>query len=438
MIENIFLGISLLALTTQGMLGAKSSMPLAKVVVQESRRGFSQYSRFGKICSNIQTKRCMATDLNDNLAAPIVKVWGRATRGLEWIAAAEASLVPSVSSIRTSHREIFFESSHVIFSKNRQYMSCFDDLFLSWGKSGTIERTKTSLEDLQSIVNPLPKLPQQANNFKKMRVTVSILDKTKKFNYSRYDVEDRLGILLQSKTGLKYVKHEDALQSNPLWIRAHFTRESSMFGLRMDNIPLHRRSWRSKTVVGSLHPPVAAAMCMLADIGENDTILDPFLGSGTILLEAGEKMPNLKLIGVDVNQNNMNVATQNFACTRLTPDLIVSDANSIKFPKVDRIITNPPWNNLVGMSTPLNISNIMAALKDNGRAVFIVDQSLNFRNLLLKEGYHPLFNQNLRIAGRLTEIIVVDNMGKIFRNTPNGKALEKAWKDYDTDFRDQL
>jgi 23S rRNA G2445 N2-methylase RlmL len=382
----------------------------------------------------MQTRGDVLNNTHNTLTPSIIKVWGRVIRGLEWIAAAEVSLVPSVSSIQVSHREVSFNASRATFFQERQRMSCFDDLFFSWGESGTIRNTKASLEDLPAIVAALSDLPQLPKNFTHMRVTASILGETKKFHYSRRDVEDRIGILLQDKTGLNYVKHEDVLHSDPLWVRVHFTRENSMFGLRMDNVPLHRRSWRSKTVVGALHPPVAAAMCMLADIRENDIVLDPFLGSGTILLEAGHKIPNLKLVGIDVDQNNVNIAKQNFAGTGLTPDLIISDANTTMFPKVDRIITNPPWGNLVDMKTPLNIANIMAALKENGRAVFIVDQSLNFRDRLLKEGYNPLFSQTLRVAGRLAEIIIVDNTGKVFRNTPVGRTLAKAWKKYDTSF----
>jgi hypothetical protein len=63
-----------------------------------------------------------------------------------------------------------------------------------------------------------------------------------------------------------------------------------------------------------------------------------------------------------------------------------------------------------------------------------VDQSLNFRDRLLKEGYNPLFSQTLRVAGRLAEIIIVDNTGKVFRNTPVSRTLAKAWRKYDTSF----
>ncbi|MAH33099.1 hypothetical protein CL615_01780 [archaeon] len=50
----------------------------------------------------------------------------------------------------------------------------------------------------------------------------------------------------------------------------------------------------------SLHPKLARAMVNLTGIGRNETILDPFCGSGGILLEAG--LMGLKSIGYDISK----------------------------------------------------------------------------------------------------------------------------------------
>jgi tRNA (guanine10-N2)-dimethyltransferase len=50
----------------------------------------------------------------------------------------------------------------------------------------------------------------------------------------------------------------------------------------------------------SLHPKLARAMVNLTKTTENDTILDPFCGSGGILIEAG--LMGMKTIGYDINK----------------------------------------------------------------------------------------------------------------------------------------
>lgn len=411
----------------------RAKLQSMRPITTDYKDDFTVYNRSARISNNVQTERCMSIHAKKSSPPQILNVWGRVVRGLEWVAAAEVSLSQIVSKIKISHREVFFDTTQAAFLSDSKRMSCFDDGFVKWGKAKTIGKTKAALEDLHKIVSSLPELPGIAKDFTSMRVTASVLGSVKR-NYSRFDLENNIGWLIEKKTGLKYLTHDDVLTENPVWIRAHFTRENSIFGLRVSNKPLHRRDWRSETVAGSLHPPVAAAMCMLADIGEHDTVLDPFMGAGTILLEAGQKKSKISMVGVEVNPDNVCIAKQNFSGVHFEPKIIVADSNSCELPKVDRIVTNPPWGNLVDMNTPLNIHNIMNSLKKDGRAVFLVDQSLNFRNLLLQEGYRPLFIQNLRISGRLAEIIIVDGTGQTFRKTPEGIALAKAWKGLDSEF----
>lgn len=427
------LGVPLRIVARHSVPHVKAKLQFMRPMTTDFKDSLTVYDRFGGISSNIQTERCMSIHTNRGSLPENLNAWGRVVRGLEWVAAAEASLAHGISKIKISHREVFFDTTQEVFLNDHKHMSCFDDVFVKWGKSNTIGKTKAALENLHEIVGSLPDLPKIAKDFTCMRVTASVLGNVKR-NYSRYDLEDKIGSLLQKKTGLKYLTHNNVLTEDPVWIRVHFTRENSIFGLRINNTPLHRRDWRSETIAGSLHPPVATAMCMLADIGEHDTVLDPFMGAGTILLEAGQKKSAIKMIGVEIDPNNASVAQQNFSRAHFEPEVIVADSNSYTLPKVDRIVTNPPWGNLVDMNTPLNIHNIMNSLKKDGRAVFLVDQSLNFRNLLVQEGYRPIFSQNLRISGRLAEIIIVDGTGQTFRKTPEGIALAKAWKDFGTDF----
>ena len=98
-------------------------------------------------------------------------------------------------------------------------------------------------------------------------------------NFNRFDVEDLVG----ARLGGRYYSRRDGavppaersewrvvLDGKTLWV-----------GLRPYAVPLHRRAWRTRTVRGSLHPPVAAAMARLAGIAPDHRVVDPFCGAGT-------------------------------------------------------------------------------------------------------------------------------------------------------------
>lgn len=164
-------------------------------------------------------------------------------------------------------------------------------------------------------------------------------------NFNRYDVEDLIGTVL----GGAYHSRRDG--STPPAERSEWrvVLDGKMMwvAVRPYDVPLHRRAWRQRTVVGSLHPPVAAAMARLAALAAGQRVLDPFCGAGTVLLEAHAVEPGAAYLGSDLSSAAIAAAQVN-SVGQADVRWRVRDAAQLTEP-VDRILTNPPWGVRIGI-----------------------------------------------------------------------------------------
>lgn len=163
--------------------------------------------------------------------------------------------------------------------------------------------------------------------------------------FTRFDVEDGVGEALV-RTGLgRYVSRRDGGRPPHDAAPWRVTLDGGIVrvGLRPYAAPLHRRPWRASTVVGSVHPPVAAAMVRLAAIAPGHRVVDPCCGAGTILLEAYETTSGTDLIGVDIDGGAIAAATSNGRDRPIRWSR--GDAGRLELPSasVDRLVVNPPW-----------------------------------------------------------------------------------------------
>jgi tRNA (guanine6-N2)-methyltransferase len=165
-------------------------------------------------------------------------------------------------------------------------------------------------------------------------------------NFNRYDVEDLVGDQLARLTAGRYYSRRHGIappDERSEW-RVVLDGKTMWVGLRPYAVPLHRRPWRGRTVRGSLHPPVAAAMARLADLAPGQHILDPFCGAGTLLLEAQLLEPQAEYVGLDLDPAAIAAARANAAGRRMT--WRCADNRRLTG-TADRIVTNPPWNRRV-------------------------------------------------------------------------------------------
>ena len=354
------------------------------------------------------------------MAEQSIKLWARVVHGLEWLAAAEASRLPEAGDIRTGHRDLLFKGDW----QQAQLLRCIDDLYMLWAELPVLDHTRASLAELARLCRALPTAPALPAAAKTLRLTASF---TGRRNYTRFEIEEAIGSLLASRLGLTYLGTASEAMAD-VWGRVHLAEEETLLGLRYAAEPLHRRAWRGASQQGALHPPVAAAMALLAGLQPGQTVLDPFCGSGTLLIEAGLRCPGLDLQGYDIAPAAIGQAAINAGLAGVPVVFITADTSQIALPPADIILSNPPWGRTVEAEGGLMIDNLtkfmLNARQVDGRAVILADEELGLPTQLENAGTVPLLVQTLRVSGRLANLVLIGDRAA-FSLDPAG--LEPWW-----------
>ena len=111
----------------------------------------------------------------------------------------------------------------------------------------------------------------------------------------------------------------------------------------------------------TLNPVVAYAMLRRAGLLQDESarlsVLDPFVGSGTILIEAGAHLPNARLLGLEIDPTTAAGAVTNIEAAGLSDRATVERADArllsrrVEANSVDCIVTNPPFGVRMGKNT---------------------------------------------------------------------------------------
>ncbi|MGZ7119813.1 MAG: DNA methyltransferase, partial [Methanobacterium sp.] len=94
---------------------------------------------------------------------------------------------------------------------------------------------------------------------------------------------------------------------------------------------------------GSMSPKLARGMNNLTRIKKGSIVLDPFCGTGGILIEAG--IIGAKVVGMDIDEKMVEGTRKNLKyCNIKDYEVFKGDARNITLPyKVDAIVTDPPY-----------------------------------------------------------------------------------------------
>jgi tRNA (guanine10-N2)-dimethyltransferase len=101
----------------------------------------------------------------------------------------------------------------------------------------------------------------------------------------------------------------------------------------------------------TLAPRLARALINLSHIGPGDRVVDPFVGTGSLLLEAA--LIGANTVGIDANASMIRGALENFAHFGQTPEALrqtdAADA-AAGFPPAsfDALVTDPPYGRASG------------------------------------------------------------------------------------------
>lgn len=124
--------------------------------------------------------------------------------------------------------------------------------------------------------------------------------------------------------------------SNNLFVLGNKTHDSSRKFIR------RKQKSRPFSHPSTISPKLARVMTNLARVHVNSLVLDPFCGTGSILVEAG--LIKCKILGSEINLNMIRGTKMNLNYFDLSWEgLVISDASSLPFVNVDCIITDPPY-----------------------------------------------------------------------------------------------
>ncbi|NDK30437.1 methyltransferase domain-containing protein [Nesterenkonia haasae] len=278
------------------------------------------------------------TALTPRLLPPGSKVVVRATTGLEQVLVSEiAETGHTVEAV--SKRQLIVSPANASLLSHPPRLA--DDLFLLAAEAPDPGVTRAALSRVAEALHfEGPQLALTTPTV--FAVSASFIGRR---NYSRFDIEDAIGRRLSRQGIGSYFSRRDGARPPHGAAQWRITLDGTTMrlGVRPFAAPLHRRPWRTRTVVGSVHPPVAAAMARLANIQDHHVVLDPCCGAGTVLLEAHAQRPAATFAGRDIDSRAIAAAEHNGSGLRISWSL--GDAgNTQEAPgTVDRIIVNPPW-----------------------------------------------------------------------------------------------
>ncbi len=147
-----------------------------------------------------------------------------------------------------------------------------------------------------------------------------------------------------------------------------------------------RFAYHQKDVPAASHSPLAAALAFLAEVGEEDSVWDPFVGSGSELIEIALTTSCHQLFGSDIDENALRITRQNATAAKLPAsriELFAADALRFVPPtkRLTRIVSNPPMGRRT-RTGDRRLSEFLSAfidhaarlLADGGRLIWISPQ----------------------------------------------------------------
>jgi 23S rRNA G2445 N2-methylase RlmL len=335
-------------------------------------------------------------------------VLARTLRGIECVASAEVRARLGITDIALGHRELRFAVPEPM--PELLALGTVDDVFLVVAELDGASRRRETLArvaaaasnlDLDVIARVLGR-----KGPRRLDVVGSFLGRR---NFSRFELEDAVGSALEAGTGWSYLARTERTPARgELSLRVHLAGSTATLAARIGRLPLHRRAYRIASIPGSLHPPLARALALLAKPRPGATLVDPFCGAGTIPIEAALACRDLRVAGFDLDPRALTAARRNAAAAGVQIFLERADAGALPHPDgaVDCLVANPPWGATV--SAAGSLSTDPAAVARELRRVL----APGGRMALLTRGFprgglDVVYETRVRVSGALAELVVL-------------------------------
>jgi SAM-dependent methyltransferase len=163
--------------------------------------------------------------------------------------------------------------------------------------------------------------------------------------------------------------------------------------LRPRFVPDPRFVYREQDVPAASHPPLAASLARVAELGNDEVVWDPFCGSGLELIEGALLGGMKRTYGTDLSAAAIEITKRNWRAAGLasvSAEFVCSDfrdfARKLGRDSVSLILTNPP----LGRRVPIaSLRQLFADLFSAAATVLRPEGRLVFINPLPAPGSHP-------------------------------------------------
>ncbi len=196
------------------------------------------------------------------------------------------------------------------------------------------------------------------------------------------------------------------------------TDEKLVFGLKLTEISSKTFSERRPRKKPFFHPsamPSKLARCMvnLAHAKTEGTILDPFCGTGSTLIEA--TYIGCHALGVDAAKRMVLGCRKNLRFFNINAEgLVLADARKLPFFKVDCMVTDPPYGrsaSTLKSTTKELVHNVLEAayslLEDGHRICIASPKTLNIKAIGISIGFKHVESHFAYVHSTLTREVAV-------------------------------
>jgi tRNA (guanine6-N2)-methyltransferase len=156
-------------------------------------------------------------------------------------------------------------------------------------------------------------------------------------------ISDALKSILPSK--MRMVE-DDADVEFWLWLHG----SEAIIGLRLSDASMRHRTYKRNHLPASLRPTVAATMALLSQPTDEDRVLDPLCGAGTLLIERALMGSTAELRGGDISPEAVKITKRNLQSAGIDANVSVWDATGLPLDdsSMTQILTNLPFGKQIG------------------------------------------------------------------------------------------
>lgn len=180
----------------------------------------------------------------------------------------------------------------------------------------------------------------------------------------------------------------------------------SLFGARIT--PLGKETTR-KYNKGELRQELAHLLVLLSDPQKEDIVLDPFCGSGAIVLERVQAFPYTKLFASDIKEDLAEELRRKTKWGRQKIIVEKHDAlnlDNLEDNSINKIITDPPWGLFEKPQENMSdfyrkmLFGFRRILNQDGTIVILVGRDSGFDQVLLESKFSQIQKIDILVSGQ--------------------------------------